>query len=74
MVNRKRSSWFWILAVMAILAVAVAACGDDDDDDDGDGEDFPTVTIAAGETIKLGISSILTGDLESLGVPIADAA
>jgi branched-chain amino acid transport system substrate-binding protein len=59
---------------MAILAVAVAACGDDDDDDDGDGEDFPTVTIAAGETIKLGISSILTGDLESLGVPIADAA
>jgi branched-chain amino acid transport system substrate-binding protein len=74
--NKKRSRFLWILTVLAIFAVMLAACGDDDDDDDddGDGGDFPTVTVASGETIKLGISSILSGDLESLGVPIAQAA
>ena len=77
MFSKKRSRFFWILSVMAIFAVMLAACGDDDDDDDdGNGGDvgFETVTIEAGDTIKIGISSVLSGDLESLGLPIAQAA
>ena len=35
---------------------------------------FKTVTIDAGAPIKIGISSALSGDTKSLGVPIADSA
>ena len=64
----------------AVVALALAACGDDDDDggDDGDVEygaaGFKTLEIAEGDPIKIGISTILTGDLAALGLPIQAAA
>lgn len=80
MFKKQRPLWLWALAVVALVALLAAACGDDDDDGgDGGGNggsqaNFQTVTIAAGEPIKIGISTVLSGDLESLGVPIAQAA
>ncbi|MGH2632370.1 MAG: ABC transporter substrate-binding protein, partial [Tepidiformaceae bacterium] len=35
---------------------------------------FKTVTIDSGATVKIGISSALSGDAKGLGVPIADSA
>lgn len=35
---------------------------------------YPVVTVAAGEPIRIGVSTILTGDLQALGIPIAQAA
>ncbi|MDA0365737.1 MAG: branched-chain amino acid ABC transporter substrate-binding protein [Chloroflexi bacterium] len=35
---------------------------------------YPVITVGAGEPIKIGISTILTGDLQALGIPIAQAA
>jgi len=75
----------WLAAIVAMMALVAVACGDDDDDDDGgdngDGGDvtygtagFKVVEIPAGEPIKIGISSILAGDLTAIGIPIADAA
>lgn len=77
-----------IVALMAM--VFAAACGGDDDDDDGNGDSTSgftdagykaagldkekVVTVESGATIKIGISSALTGDTAGLGVPIADAA
>ena len=80
--------WLLILALVALFAaLAAAACGDDDDDDDGgnggDGGDgevtygnagFKTVEVAAGQPIKIGVSSVTSGDLAGLGQPIVDAA
>lgn len=65
-----------------VVALFAVACGDDDDDDDGgdggggssEGPSFETRTINSGETIKIGISTILSGDLLSLGEPIAQGA
>ncbi|HMO53997.1 MAG TPA: branched-chain amino acid ABC transporter substrate-binding protein [Tepidiformaceae bacterium] len=74
----------WLIAIVALMALVAVACGDDDDDDDngnGNGGDvtygnagFKTIEIAAGAPIKIGISSILSGDLTVIGLPIADAA
>ena len=74
----------WLAAIVAMMALVAVACGDDDDDDDGDNGDggdvtygtagFKVVEIPAGEPIKIGISSILAGDLTAIGIPIADAA
>jgi branched-chain amino acid transport system substrate-binding protein len=74
--SSQRAKWLWLIASLAIIALFVVACGDDDDSsgDDTGGAGFKTVTIASGDPIKIGISSILAGDLESLGVPIAQAA
>ena len=77
--NSQRARWLWLIASLAIVAMLAIACGDDDDDDDtdggnGDGGSFETVTVGDGAPIKIGISTILAGDLESLGVPIAQAA
>lgn len=70
--------WLWLVAMISVFALTIAACGDDDDDDDDGGDSpepgFTTVTIAPGETIKIGISAPLTGSLASIGVPIAEAA
>ncbi|MCA9852136.1 MAG: hypothetical protein KC482_00795, partial [Dehalococcoidia bacterium] len=76
--NSQRARWLWLIASLAIVAMLAIACGDDDDDDDtdggnGDGGSFETVTVGDGAPIKIGISTILAGDLESLGVPIAQA-
>ncbi|MCC7087829.1 MAG: branched-chain amino acid ABC transporter substrate-binding protein [Chloroflexi bacterium] len=82
----KRAYWsrlHWLLAAFALVAVVAAACGGDDDDDDtgGDGGDvtygsagFKVVEIDAGAPVKIGISSVTSGDLKGLGQPIVDAA
>lgn len=74
---------FWLVAIASLLALAIAACGDDDD---SGGKTttagavkygtagYTTVEIAKGAPIKIGISSITTGDLKGLGQPIVDAA
>ena len=75
----KRSYWsrlHWLLAAFALVAVFAAACGGDDDDDDdtdgGGGEvaygtaGFKTIEIAAGAPVKIGISSVTSGDLKGL--------
>ncbi len=75
----------WLIAIVSMMALVAVACGGDDDDDDDDngngGGDvtygnagFKTIEIAAGAPIKIGISSILSGDLTVIGLPIADAA
>jgi branched-chain amino acid transport system substrate-binding protein len=86
-VNRTRGTrWLWLLfSLFAVVALVAAACGDDDDDDDGGDDDggdqvtygaagFKTVEVAAGAPIKIGISSILSGDLKAIGEPIVAAA
>lgn len=61
-----------LFGLAALLSLGLTACGGDDE---GEGEaGFRTVTIQAGQPIKIGISSALSGDLESLGVPIAQGA
>ncbi|MGE5500515.1 MAG: branched-chain amino acid ABC transporter substrate-binding protein [Ignavibacteriales bacterium] len=77
-----------VVALMAMLLAACS--GDDDDDDDGgDGsvrgfteagykaaglDKEKLVTIDAGQPVKIGISSALSGDVKGLGEPIADSA
>ncbi len=68
------SRWVWILAAVAMLTLFAAACGDDDDSGGKSAAGFKTVTIAKGETVKIGISSAVSGDLKGLGEPIATAA
>ena len=76
-----------LLALLAVLALGVAACGDDDDDAGGGdakvsgvseaglkAAGFKSITVDANASIKIGISSALSGDVKGLGVPIADAA
>jgi branched-chain amino acid transport system substrate-binding protein len=76
-----------VTAMIGVLAVAATACGDDDEDD---GDESPvagispaatapapageTITIAAGDKIKIGVSTTLTTDNAELGIPIRDAA
>jgi len=76
-----KRKWWKLLAFAAtgLLLVGLAACGGDDEEEGGEaggaGEPgFHTVTIEPGQPIKIGISSVLSGDLESLGLPIAQAA
>jgi len=64
----------WLAPLIAVLALFAVACGDDDDDDGGTGPGYKTVTVESGQTIKIGISTMLSGDLLSLGEPIAQAA
>lgn len=85
MFGRSRFAWLWLAALVPLLAFALAACGgDDDDDDDGDGGSsgsvkygnagFKVVEVDSGQPIKIGVSSVLSGDLKDLGQPIVDAA
>lgn len=75
--TRHKASWTWLLALIAIVPLFALACTGDDDDD-GDvtygTAGFTEIRIEAGQPIKLGVSSVLSGDLQGLGVPIADAA
>jgi branched-chain amino acid transport system substrate-binding protein len=77
-------------AVAALTLFAVACGDDDDDGDDGDttpgatsaattaatqpAAGGGTITINAGDSIKIGISSTLSTDNAELGIPIRDAA
>ena len=82
----KRFGFRWpLLAVALGLALTGAvACGGDDDDEGGSVvgfsdagyklAGFKTVTIDAGQPIRIGISSALSGDVKGLGEPIADSA
>src|SRR6187399_2968362 len=77
-----RSKLAWLLALAAMFAVVAVACSGDDDEgsagftDEGyataglDGEKLVTID----GDIVIGISSALTGDVASLGIPIADSA
>lgn len=78
-----RSSWAWAMALIALIAIGFAACSDDDDSSGGakgftdagyKAAGFKTFTVDSGATIKIGISSALSGDVKGLGVPIADSA
>ena len=84
-----RARWLWLaLALAAFIALAVAACGDDDDNGGSSSasgftdagyktaglDKTKNVTVDAGQPVKIGISSGLSGDVKSLGVPIADSA
>ncbi|MEP7214783.1 MAG: branched-chain amino acid ABC transporter substrate-binding protein [Anaerolineaceae bacterium] len=68
------------MALVALLAIGAAACGDDDDKGSSGGDvkygkaGFTTVTIDAGAPVKIGISSVISGDLKGLGEPIVNAA
>ena len=79
-INRHSSMGIWIVALLALLALGLAACGDDDDDSGASGDvkygkaGFTTLTIDAGAPVKIGISSITSGDLKGLGEPIVNAA
>ena len=77
-----------LIALMAVVAIACGDDDDDDGDDDGDetavatepaGGETPapsgkTITIPAGESIKIGVSVTLTTENAELGFPIRDAA
>jgi branched-chain amino acid transport system substrate-binding protein len=80
--------WFRLsilAAVFALLAFVALACGDDDEDEDGDQTPSATsaatqpsgggktVTIEAGQPIKVGVSVTLSGENAELGFPIRDA-
>ncbi len=81
--------WPIFAALVALIAVFAFACGDDDDEPSGDetpratsgatsaatepsggGE---TVTIEAGEPIKVGVSVTLSTENAELGIPIRDS-
>ena len=78
-----------LVALFALIASVALACGDDDEDeDDGEptaGQTAAgtaratqpaggrTVTIAQGQTIKIGVSVTLSGENAELGIPIRDA-
>jgi len=70
----RRWRWMLLVALTAVLTAAMVACGGDDEEGGTSAAGFKTVTIQAGQPIKIGISSVISGDLESLGVPIAQAA
>ncbi len=77
--NSHKARWAWLLALVAIVPLfAIACAGDDDDDDGGDvtyGQaGFKEMRIEAGQPIKIGVISGLSGDVQALGRPIADAA
>jgi branched-chain amino acid transport system substrate-binding protein len=82
-------NWKWLGVVALALAAVLAfsACGDDDDDEDvptdtpagsatdapdGDGENV--VTIAPGDKIVVGVTAVLSGDLQALGTTVLKAA
>lgn len=78
--NSLRRTAFLTIAALVALGIA-AACGDDDDGGGSKGGSvtygkagFTTVTIDKGAPVKIGISSVLSGDLKGLGEPIANAA
>ncbi|MEX0784537.1 MAG: branched-chain amino acid ABC transporter substrate-binding protein [Dehalococcoidia bacterium] len=76
--TRHKASWTWLVALIAIVPLLAIACAGDDDDDDGDvtygTAGFKEVRIEAGQPIKIGVTSVLSGDLQGLGLPIAEAA
>jgi branched-chain amino acid transport system substrate-binding protein len=71
-----------MLAAVATVALFAAACGDDDSGGSTAGftdagykaAGFKTVELSSGQSIKIGVSSALSGDVKGLGLPIADSA
>lgn len=69
--------WTWLVMGLVVIALNAAACSADAEDDEDPGMVEPgyrVVTVQSGQAIKIGISTILSGDLLSLGEPIAQAA
>lgn len=68
----RRYGWLFMTGVALLAMLAFAACGDDDDDDDDGGEETPAagediVVINAGDSIQVGVTAVLAGDLQALG-------
>ena len=75
-------------ALVALITVFAVACGNDDDGDGdggngseptaaattGGGDEGDSITIEAGQPIKIGISTTLTTDNAELGFPIRDGS
>ena len=80
-------SWKWLGVVALALAAVLAfsACGDDDEEEDG-GATTPAgsataapsgenvVTVKAGDKIVVGVTAVLSGDLQALGTTVLKAA
>lgn len=85
----RRYGWLLMTGVALMAMLAFAACGDDDDDtgegtptpgadETPAGDETPAagenvVTIAAGETIVVGVMAVLTGDNLQLGEQVRDS-
>ena len=79
-------NWKWLGVVALALAAVLAfsACGDDDEEDGGattpagsataapSGENV--VTVKAGDKIVVGVTAVLSGDLQALGTTVLKAA
>jgi branched-chain amino acid transport system substrate-binding protein len=80
-------NWKWLGVVALALAsvLAFSACGDDDEEEDG-GATTPAssataapsgenvVTVKAGDKIVVGVTAVLSGDLQALGTTVLKAA
>src|SRR5574341_789033 len=73
-------NWKWLgVVALAMAALLVfSACGDDDDeaggDDGGNGGGENVVTVPAGGKIQVGVTAVLSGDLQALGTTVLKAA
>lgn len=88
--RKNRMTWLLMLALTSFVALGLVACSGDDDDDDDGGDStattkgftdagyktagFKTIDVDKSASIKIGISSGLSGDVKGLGEPIADSA
>ena len=77
----RRYGWLFMTGVALLAMFAFAACGDDDDDDSGDdgGTETPAagddiVVINAGDSIQVGVTAVLSGDLVALGTTVLKGA
>jgi len=79
-----RHAWLAILAVALMAVFAFGACGDDEKKDGGAGPtddvseepvfgDYGGVVVEPGQSIQIGITAVLAGDLRALGTTVRDA-
>ncbi|HET9477339.1 MAG TPA: branched-chain amino acid ABC transporter substrate-binding protein, partial [Dehalococcoidia bacterium] len=70
--------WLGVVALAMVALLVFSACGDDDDDDGGDdggnGGGENVVTVEAGQKIQVGVTAVLSGDLQALGTTVLKAA
>src|SRR5574341_608281 len=72
--------WLTIIAAALVAVLAFAACGDDEKDTGGDTTAATTaaaggenvVTVQAGDSIQVGVTAVLTGDLGHLGEAVLE--
>jgi len=72
--------WLTIIVAALVAVLAFAACGDDEKDTGGDTTAATTaaaggenvVTVQAGDSIQVGVTAVLTGDLGHLGEAVLE--